>query len=58
MAEPNSTATPIASPPTDTPPAAATVKGDRGPGVGVLVAGSALTVLVVLVGGRRRAARR
>ncbi|WP_442930721.1 copper resistance protein CopC [Micromonospora sp. NBC_00421] len=60
VADPNSTVPPVASPPTDTPPAAATVKDDRGPGVGVLlVAGSTLTVLVVLVGGlRRRAARR
>ncbi|RLP91279.1 copper resistance CopC family protein [Micromonospora sp. CV4] len=60
VADPNSSAAPIVSTPTDAPSAVASVKDDRGPNEGVLVAGAALVVLVLVGAGLlwRRATRR
>ncbi|MGC5287568.1 copper resistance CopC family protein [Micromonospora sp. DT231] len=63
VADPASSAAPVpdAGTPAATPSAAAAVETDGGPGVGMLVAGAALAVLVVVAAGllwRRRAARR
>ncbi|MEU5784656.1 copper resistance CopC family protein [Micromonospora lupini] len=60
VADPASTAAPIVSTATEAPSAAASAKDDGGPGAGVLVAGAALAILVVVGAGLlwRRANRR
>jgi methionine-rich copper-binding protein CopC len=60
VADPNSSAAPMVSTPTDAPPASASVKDDRGPTTGVVVIGAALAILVVVAGGLlwRRTVRR
>ncbi|WFE53133.1 copper resistance CopC family protein [Micromonospora sp. WMMD1155] len=59
VADPNSSAAPIVSTPTDAAPAASSVEPGGGPNVGILVAGAVLAVLVVVGAGLlwRRARR-